>query len=143
MNLPSTAIDNIAELLLTIIQFTQARQKVLSRNINDIDKLGFVPMDLAVDEFSELLHMAINEHTQSQRLLLVDTDHIKFGESGSLDVKPVQDEDAMELFEHNRDEYFEQQISKLMENSLNQRVATELLKDKHGISQAHDWPEIL
>jgi len=47
-------------------------------------------------------------------------------------LKAVVDEYAKELFEENRDEYLELQISKLLENSLNQRVAAELLREKQG-----------
>jgi len=132
MNLSSLITDNIAELLVKIVEFTQTRQKILSRNINNIHSFDFVPKDLAVDEFSELLNNAINEHILNQRLLLRDTENIKFGISGSFETKAVVDEYAKELFEENRDEYLELQISKLLENSLNQRVAAELLREKQG-----------
>jgi flagellar basal body rod protein FlgB len=52
MNLPSLITDNITELLVKIIEFTQRRQKILIRNINNVRSPGFVPKDLAVDEFS-------------------------------------------------------------------------------------------
>lgn len=132
MNLSSLITDNIAELLVKIVEFTQTRQKILSRNINNIHSFDFVPKDLAVDEFSELLNNAIDEHILNQRLLLRDTENIKFGISGSFETKAVVDEYAKELFEGNRDEYLELQISKLLENSLNQRVAAELLREKQG-----------
>jgi len=130
MNLSSLITDNIAELLVKIVRFTQTRQKILSRNINSVHSFGFVPRDLEVDEFSELLNDAIEEHIRRQRLVLRDTENIKFGVSGSFEVKPVVDEYAKELLEENRDAYLELQISKLLENSLNQRVAAELLRQK-------------
>ena len=132
MNLPLLITDNITELLVKIIEFTQTRQKILTENINNIHSPGFVPKDLAVGEFSDLLNNAINEHIQNQRLVLCDTESIKFGVSGSFKVKPVADEYAKELLEENRDEYIELQINKLLENSLNQRVAAELLRQKQG-----------
>jgi len=134
MNLPSTITDNITELLIKIIEFTQTRQKILTQNINKIDSLGFEPKDLEVDEFSELLHNAISEHTRSQRLVLRDTENIKFGTAGTFDVTPIIDKYSKELLEENRDEYLELQINKLLENSLNQRVAAELLKQKQGMA---------
>jgi len=85
MNLSSLITDNIAELLVKIVEFTQTRQKILSRNINNIHSFDFVPKDLAVDEFSELLNNAIDEHILNQRLLLRDTENIKFGISGSFE----------------------------------------------------------
>jgi flagellar basal-body rod protein FlgB len=133
MNLSSLITDNVTELLVKIVEFTQARQKILSRNINNIYSFGFVPKDLAVDEFSELLNQAIDEHIRSQRLMLCDTENIKFGISGSFEAKPVVDEYAKELLEERRDEYLELQINKLLENSLNQRIAAELLRQKQGM----------
>jgi len=132
MNLTALITDNITEVLVKIIEFTQIRQKILTQNVNNIHSAGFVPKDLEVDEFSDLLNNAINEHSQSRRLLLCDTENIKFGTGGSFGVKPVVDEYAKELLEENRDEYLELQINKLLENSLNQRVAAELLRQKQG-----------
>jgi len=133
MNLASLIVDNIGELLVKIIEFTQTRQKILSQNINNVHSFDFVPKDLAVDEFSELLNDAIEEHIRSGRLMLRDTGSIKFGVSGSFEAKPVVDEYAKELLEENRDDYLELQISKLLENSLNQRAATELFRQKQGM----------
>ena len=133
MNLTSLITDNIAELLVKIIEFTQTRQKILTENINNIDNSWFVPKDLAVDEFSDLMEEALSEHIRSRRLLLCDTENIKFGVAGSFEVGPIVDEYAKELLEENRAEYLELQINKLLENSLNQRVASELLKQKQGV----------
>jgi flagellar basal body rod protein FlgB len=130
MNLTSLITDNIAELLVKIIEFTQSRQKILTQNINNIRSPGFVPKDLAVDEFCSLLNNAINEHTRSQCLLFCDTKNIKFGAAGSLEAQPTIDKYAKKLLEENRNEYLELQINKLLENSFNQRVAAELLRQK-------------
>ncbi len=130
MNLTSLITDNITELLVKIMEFTRTRQKILTQNITNVNNPGFVPKELAVKEFSGLLNNALNEHIRSQRLLLRDTENIKFGVKGSFEVKPMVDEYSKELFEENRDEYLEVQITKLLENSLNQRVAAELLRQK-------------
>lgn len=130
MNLTSLITDNITEILVKIIEFTRTRQKILTQNITNVNNPGFVPKELAVNEFSGLMNNAINEHIRNQRLLLRDTDNIKFGVKGSFEVKPMVDEHSKELFEENRDEYLELQITKLLENSLNQRVAAELLRQK-------------
>ena len=130
MNFTSLAVDNISELLIKIIEFTQTRQKTLTQNINNLHSPGFVPKDVAVEEFSALLHEAINEHTQNGRLLLRDTETIKFGLGGNFKVKPIVDEYAKELLEEGPDKYLELQINKLIENSFNQRVAAKLLKQR-------------
>jgi flagellar basal body rod protein FlgB len=134
MNLTSLITDNVTELLVKIIEFTQNRQKILTQNINNIHSPGFVPKDLAVEEFCGLLNNAINEHTQSRRLLFCDTKNIKFGAACSLEAQPTIDKYAKELLEENRNEYIELQINKLLENSLNQRVAAELLRQKQEMT---------
>ncbi len=134
MNLASLITDNITELLVKIIEFTRARHKILVQNINDIDIPEFVPKDLLTDEFSDLLNNAIDEHIEKQRLVLRDTENVKFGINGSFEVEPVVDKCARELLEENRDEYIELQINKLLENTLNQRVAAELLKQNQGMT---------
>jgi len=132
MNLPAVAIDNITELLVKIVEFTQTRQKVLIQNINNIKKPDFVPKDLAVEEFSGLVIEAIEEHMRSQRLLLRDSANVKFCAGGSFLALPIIDRYAREILEKNRDEYLRLQIDKLLENSLNQRIAVALLKEKEG-----------
>lgn len=134
MNIASLVTDNIAELLVKIIEFTRTRHRILARNISDIDSLGFVPKDLVADEFSDLLNSAIDEHIANRRLILRDTENIQFGISGSFKVKPVVDKYATKLLEENRDEYVELQKNKLLENALNQRVAAELLRRKQGMT---------
>ena len=134
MNLASLISDNINEILVKIIKFTKTRRKILIQNITNVHNPGFVPKDLAVNEFSDLLNNAIDEHLQHQRLVLLDTENIKFGDNGNFEVRHVIDEQSKELFEENQDEYFELQINKLWENSLNQKVAAELLKQKQQTS---------
>lgn len=133
MKLTSLITDNITEILVKIIEFTHIRQKILTQNIINVNSHGFVPQKLAVKEFSHVLNNAIDEHIRNRRLILRDTENIKFGISGSFEVKPMIDRHSKELLEKNRDEYLELQIKKLLENALNQKVATELLKQKQQI----------
>lgn len=130
MNLTLLITDNITEILIKIIEFTHNRQKILTQNISNVNNLGFVPKELAVKEFSDLLNNALDEHIRNRRLILRDTENIKFGVKGSLAVKPVVDEHSKELLKENRDRYLELQINKLLENSLNQRLAAEFLRQK-------------
>lgn len=130
MNLQAMITDNISELLVKIIEFTQNRQKILTCNINRMHNCDFMPMDLAVDEFSDVLNTAIAEHMRTHRLVLCDTENIKFGVGGQLETRPIINNEAFELFEESQDEYIEDQINRLLENSLNQRVAAELLKER-------------
>ena len=134
MNLLPLITDNIVEILIRIIEFTQTREKILTRNISNMHNPEFVPKDLAVDEFCELLTTAINEHIANRRLVLRDTESIKFGTSGSLDVKPTVDKNAKELLENSPEKYIKLQINRLLENLLNQRIATELLRQKQEVT---------
>ena len=130
MNITPLITDNITEILVKIIEFTHNRQKILTQNITNVNNPGFVPKELAVNEFSGLMNNALDEHIRNQRLILCDTENIKFGVSGSFEVRPILDEQSKELLEENRDGYLELQIKKLLENSLNQRLAAEFLRQK-------------
>jgi hypothetical protein len=132
MNLPTLATDNITEVLLKIIVFTQTRQKILIQNINSVHTLDFVPKDLPVDEFSNLICRAIGDSDFSHRLVLRDGQNVKFGTGGNFEAMPIIDEQAKLLLAKDRNEYLRVQINKLLENSLNQRIATELLKQKQA-----------
>lgn len=138
MNIASLATDNITELLFKIIEFTKIRQKILTRNINDMHQADFEPKDLEVDRFSQILNNAITEHVLKGRLILCDTESIKFGPDGHFEVKPITDKNAKKILQNNRDQYLEMQIDKLLENSLNQRLAAELLKQKDQIGKTYD-----
>ncbi|MHC4430499.1 MAG: hypothetical protein ACYS14_07600 [Planctomycetota bacterium] len=130
MNLTSLIRDNITEILIKIVKFTQSRQKILIQNIINIHSPGFVPKELEVDEFSNVLNNAIDEHVQNQRLVLCDTENIKFHPAGDLELRPIVDKHGERLLEEDPDEYIEWQIEKLWENSLSQKVAAELLRQK-------------
>ena len=132
MNLTSLITDNITEILIKIVKFTQSRQKILIQNIINIHNPGFVPKDLEVDEFSNVLNNAIDEHVQNQRLVLCDTENIKFHAAGDLELRPIVDKHGERLLEENQNESIEWQIDKLGENSLSQKVAAELLRQKEG-----------
>ena len=130
MKLTSTPVDNITEVLTRIIEFTDRRRDVLTRNLFDYQTDGFVPKDLPVCEFAECMTEAVTEHIRSQRLLLCDRDNVSFGEAGSFDVVPVVDLKAKDLLKENPKEYLQMQIHKLSENLMNNRIAVELLKQK-------------
>jgi len=138
MNAPVLITDNITELLVKIITFTQKRQSVLTRNINNMTNPDYFPADLQVNEFSDLLNYAIDEHARNRRLVLCDTESIKFGREGAFEALPVKDTSAKELLDTNPDEYLEQQINKLLENAINRRVAETLLMQKDGTITAFE-----
>jgi hypothetical protein len=128
MKAQTLIMDNITELLVKIIRFTKALKKVLTDNINSMHNADFVPRDLPVNEFSQLLDYAIDEHRQNHRFVFYDTENIKFGKRGNFKVRTMIDKYAKKLLDKNPDEYLELQINKLLENALNQKVAEKLIK---------------
>ena len=130
MKATSTTIDNITEVLTRIIEFTERRREVLTRNLFDYKASDFQPKDLPVCEFAECMTEAVSEHLRSQRLLLCDRDHVTFGKEGSFDALPVVDSEAEDLLKTDTKEYLQMQIHKLSENLMNNRIAVELLKQK-------------
>jgi flagellar basal body rod protein FlgB len=133
MNTQPLTTDNIDDLLVKIIEFTLSRQKIIVENIKNSQQDNFVPKDLAVDEFCGQMMIAISEHISSHRLVYCDTESIKFGTGGSFEALPAVDECAKELLDEDADEYFRQQMNKLQENLINQRIATELLRERLGM----------
>lgn len=130
MNISSNTTDNITEVLEKIIEFTDRRDKVLTRNIEEFENEGFVPEDLDVTGFADLMTVAVAEHVTNDRLLLRDNDNIRFGKSGTFETVAVVDTKAAKLLDGDMDQYIEMQINKLSENLVNKRMAMELLEQK-------------
>ena len=135
MNQQAVVTDNISEVLTKIIEFTHNRQKILTDNINNVHNFGFIPKDLAVSEFSDLLDAAIDEHVRNKRLVLCDSENVNFGPNGFFEAKPVIDSFAKKLLDENKNEYIELQVNKLLENAINQRLAAELLTQRQVITE--------
>lgn len=130
MDLMSLVPDNVTLILIKIVEFAQARQKVLIQNIINVGHPEFVPKELDVHEFSGLVHEALDEHARSRRLVLRDSQTIRFGVVGDLEATPVVDEPCRRLLEENLQQYIKHQMSKLLENSLNHQVAAQMLKQR-------------
>jgi len=125
--------DNITELLLKVLKFTKIRHKIINENINNIDNPGYTPKDLPVEQFSEILNEALSEHLCNNRLILADTNTIKFKANGKFEIVAVEDAKAVKLLRTSRDKYLEMQINKLMENTLNRKLTSQLLTQKQQI----------
>ncbi|MFA5553147.1 MAG: hypothetical protein WCZ89_07320 [Phycisphaerae bacterium] len=122
--------NNIEQLLLSIISFTKTRQKILTQNIRNVDCDGYCPVDLPAQEFAEILASALNEHVSRNRLVFCDSDNVRFGQKGSFYTKPVADGQAKSLLSKDKEKYIRTQAEKLVENSLNQKLAMMLLNNK-------------
>ena len=132
MDLSSTTTDNIVEILSKIVTFTQQRHEILMQNIVNINSSDFIPRDLDVSGFADLMTEAVSEHLQNERLLMRDSENIKFGPNGQFKSMPIEDKCAKNLLKKNIKEYLKLQITKLSENMVNQKVARELIKQGEG-----------
>jgi len=133
MDLLAHIPDNITEVLVKILQFTELRRGLLNGNIRGMDTPGYIPRDLPVIEFADLLNVAIGEHLQHHRLLFRDTTNITFGDGGTMRIHPVADDHAAALLKTDPDAYLNLQINRLVENSLNGKVAQELIQRHSGV----------
>ncbi len=130
MNLSQTVTDNVTELLHKIVEFTDHRRGVLTKNILNCNIAGFVPRDLDTEEFATVMSCAVSEHIKSKRLLFCDAENIKFGQEGSFDSIAVVDEEAKMLFEKDINKYLELQMERLLNNLLNSKIARRLLEQR-------------
>lgn len=126
--IPST--DNLTEVLLFILEFTQRRHRIIIENFNNVNCAGYVPKDLSVQEFAKLMDTAISEHINKGRLVLQDSPNIKFGKNGQFQSYEIEDTVAQELIQTDIDKYIDLQKQKLSENAFNSRLAAELLRKK-------------
>lgn len=126
----SPVTDNITELLNRILDFTERRGEVLTRNLFDYRHLGYKPCDLPVHEFADTLTRALAEYIQNKRLLLEDSPHIHFLDRCDFDASVVFDHEACDLLRQDTQAYVNDQIQKLSENMIHNRIATELLRQK-------------
>jgi len=137
MKQQTVAADNITEILVKIVEFTKKRQKILIRNINNIQNKTFIPKDLDADEFSDILSAALYDHQRTGWLILRDGRYTKFGANGTFQVNSLTDTNAKLLLKEKPSEYLQMQIDKLFENSINQRLAAEMLRQKQSLTTIH------
>ena len=127
MNNSLTAADNITEVLSKILEFTERRRALITHNIMNVNTPGYEPRDLDVTEFADLMTQAVSEHIHSQRLLLCDGKHVRFGREGSFETTSIPDDRAAELLATDSKGYLCYQTEKLAENLLNSHVTGDLL----------------
>lgn len=123
--------DNINDLLCRIVDFTDHRKAILTRNLFDYRTAGFEPLDLPVCEFASAMTCALAEHLHHRRLVVQDSDHLKFGDGGQVAISPVVDSQGKQFLENGQAEiYLNHQLQKLSENLIHQQLAAELLRQK-------------
>ncbi len=128
MDVASTTKENITEVLTQILEFTEQRKEILTQNIIECRAAGFIPRDLPAGEFAHCMTRALAEHVCRNRLLFCDTPHVRFETNGAFSVEPVADRKALELLRNDPKNYVKKQVQKLSENTMNNRIAAQLLQ---------------
>ncbi len=117
----------LSELLSLIKTFSCLRHQQLLKNLNGVDTPGYIPEDLPVTPFAEAMHIAINEYLLSQRLVMVDSDCVRFGCNGTFTVKRQIDVEAQALLVSDKIAYKELILTRMHENTLSEKATQEIL----------------
>ncbi len=133
--LSSLVRDNIDEMLVRIIQFTNIHHNILTENIRNCRQNNFVPMYVDVDDFAKVVSVALSEHQRSKRLAMCDSRTIRFTLGGEFSVEPQTDIEAAILIEEDFQAYIELQKNRLKDNMSNNKTACALFCHKLMMSE--------
>jgi flagellar basal body rod protein FlgB len=130
MKITTKKIDNVTEVLTKVLEFTDRRARLLHKNILNVTNKSYRPADLDAAAFADIMGNALSEHLISDRLLLIDSENIKFGPDGHFEATEVIDQQAGQLLKNDSKEYLKTQMKKISENQMNQKVAAHLIERK-------------
>lgn len=127
--------DNaVLELLEIVIEFTYRRGDLLRKNIAGVTNVGFVAYEYPVKEFVDMIEKAVAEQIYAERILLEDSEYVKFGENGSFEVYPTVDQASNEIFKKDINAYIDLQKEKLAENRWLLTQARNLLNELQTVA---------
>jgi flagellar basal-body rod protein FlgB len=107
------------------LEFTDARQRLLSEDVANADTPGFVQKDLSVDQFQVLLTKKVKEQQSAA------PGSVQF-EDISMDIQhPTRDI----LFHDGNNRSMEQLMSDQAKNALMHSLAVELLRDQYSMME--------
>ncbi|MEM1099294.1 MAG: hypothetical protein AAGH92_10960 [Planctomycetota bacterium] len=116
-----------------MVQFTEARQRVLAHNVANFSTPSFQPADLDPSEFQQTLGDALDKRQNSrlagQRPLEIDdTDHVEF-RPGRLIVKPEPTNENV-VFHDGNNRNLERVMQDVAENVMAHQFGVTLLKNQ-------------
>lgn len=132
MKITTRQTDNVIEILTKVLEFTDRRAKVLHNNIVNVNTENYRPADLDASAFADLMGQALSSHLISDRLILIDSEYIKFGPNGTFEAIPFTDNQAFELLTADTKQYLKLQMKKISENQMNNKVAIQLIEQKQS-----------
>jgi flagellar basal body rod protein FlgB len=130
MKITTKKIDNVTEVLTKVLEFTDRRARVLHKNILNVNNKSYRPADLDATAFADIMANALSEHLINDRLLLIDSENIKFGPDGHFEAKAIVDQQACQLLATDTKQYLKRQMKKISENLMNKKVAAHLIERK-------------
>ena len=120
-------------MLDSMLSFTQARHKVLTENIANIDTPGYQTRHLDAKQFQRDLATAVarkrEEHTPGLRI--ESSQQVQQGSGGQLRFMPMREPAENVLFHDKTNARVERQMSMLAENAMMHQTATELLAGRY------------
>ncbi len=119
------------------LAFTEARHRVLTENIANVDTPGYRTKHLNDVAFQEALKKALERRREepSGALELPASREFRTTPSDNLVVTPSEEPPENVLFHDGTNGRLERQMAALAENSLMHNVLTELLRDKFKMLQ--------
>lgn len=122
--------------LQKLVQFTEARQKLLNHDAANLTTPYFKPVDVDPKAFQKQLGEAIDRRRQSGNpasgpLDVRGSNQVQFDELGGLTLKPTATSQGI-LFHDQNNRDLERVMQNLAENQMAQRVALVLLSSRYG-----------
>ncbi len=116
-----------------MLAFTQARHRVLTENVANIDTPGYVTRQLDPKAFQQALRRAIDAARPSDPadLRLAATDQFHQREDGHLVITPTTEPAENVLFHDGTNSRIERQMAMLAENAMMHQAVTELLRGRY------------
>ena len=115
-----------------MLAFTQARHRMLTQNIANVDTPGYQTRHLDPKAFQQALAETLDtrEKTRSPSLQIRSSGQFRQDRFGRLAVTPTVEPAENILFHDHTNVRIEKQMAMLAENALMHQVVTELLNDK-------------
>lgn len=139
MSLTKITTSDTIEVLHKALAFTEARHRVLTENIANIDTPGYRTKKLDAATFQQTLAQALENHKAhpSTPLELQPSEEFHEHQSGRLIVTPSEEPPENILFHDGTNSRVEQQMAMLAENALMHQTLTELLRGRYeGVLKA-------
>jgi len=130
--LTSLTSRNSIPLLDQMASFTQARHRVLTENVANIDTPGYRTRQLDPAAFQAALRRAANARQKmTSPLRMHDTEQVRVDKRGRLQVTPELEPADNLLFYDGTNGRIERQMAMLAENAMTHQLTTELLRGKY------------